>query len=172
MEDGIERRGIVSFELLLSFTYQIYFVALPAGHHIVINGQHHVLGPAIGQPGSTATVHHVVGQPGIVAKVFNPGGVAPIDQHREAQNLHQVGEFHGSGNVDGHHVILATKHTGNKLENTNVYRNADAAGKQNLKVQAANLAMGRNTIHAQYHGIVHTYVALVYVFNLRISFLI
>ena len=162
VEDGIERRGIVSFKLLPSFTQQIYLIALPPGHHIVINGQHHVLGPAIGDhPGSTATVHHVVGQPGIVAKVFNPTGVAPIDQHREAQNLHQVGEFHGSGNVDGHHVILATKHTGNTLENTHVYRHANAAGRQNLKAQAANLAMGRNAIHAQYHGIVHTYVVLI-----------
>jgi hypothetical protein len=134
---------------------------------------HHTLGHPLGNPGSTATVHSVAGRPDLVAKVFHGG--APVDQRKEAENLHQIGEFHGSANSAGHHVIFATRHGGKTLPETDVYKNANAAERQNIKAHAAQLATGRNQIHAQYHGIVHTYVGrtiYIYVFNSRISFLI
>jgi hypothetical protein len=119
----------------------------------------------MGYPGSTATVHHVEGRPDLVAKVFHPGVSSPGDQRKEAQNLNKVGEYHGSGDSNGHHVIFATKHTGNTLENTNAWRNAHAAGdnekKDQLKAQAKSLTRARNEHHAEYHGIVHTYVVFI-----------
>ena len=63
----------------------------------------------------------------------------------------------------GHHVILATKHTGNTLQNTHAWQHADAAGKESLKAQASALTRARNEHHAEYHGIVHTYVVFIYV---------
>jgi len=148
VEDGIERR------------------ALPAGHVVNIHDHEnnvvatHTLGAPIGNPGSTATVHHVVGRPDLIAKVFHPGVASPGDQRKEGENLHSVGQFHGSANTDGHHVIFATKHTGNTLENTNAWQTAhaagDAAAKENLKAQATALTRARNSHHAEYHGIVHT----------------
>jgi len=138
VEDGIERRG------------------LPAGHQV---GQH-MLGAPISNPGSTATVHDVVGRPDIVAKVFHPGVASPGDQRKEAEHLTKVNEFHGSENTAGHHVIFATKHAGPTLENTNAWRNAHAAGdnakKDQLKGQAKELTRARNAHHVDYHGIAHT----------------
>ena len=63
----------------------------------------------------------------------------------------------------GHHVILATKHTGNTLQNTHAWQHADDAEKENLKRQASALTRARNEHHAEYHGIVHTYVVFIYV---------
>jgi len=128
---------------------------LPAGHVMNIGGHQHTLGHQIGNAGSTAAVHHVVGQPGLVAKVYHPGG-SPGDQRREAEHLHQVGEYFGHGDSNGHHVILAQKHAGNTLENTHAWQNSDAAGRNHLKAQASALTMARNNHHAVYHGLVHT----------------
>jgi len=133
---------------------------LPAGHVVTLHDHNnhpvaqHTLGHPLGNPGSTATVHSVVGRPDLVAKVFHGG--APVDQRKEAENLHQIGEFHGSANTAGHHVIFATRHAGKTLPETDVYRNANAADRVNIRAHAAQLATGRNQIHAQYHGIVHT----------------
>jgi len=148
VEDGIERR------------------ALPAGHVVTLHDHnnnptgYHTLGAPIGNPGSTATVHHVEGRPDLIAKVFHPGVSSPGDQRKESQNLHQVGEYHGSADSGGHHVVFATKHTGNTLENTDAWRNAHAAGdtekKDELKAQAKELTRARNSDHAKNHGIVHT----------------
>jgi len=138
VEGGIERR------------------ALPAGHKVTINGHEHTLGAAIGHPGSTATVHHVEGHPGLVAKVFHPGGSSPKDQRQEREHLDKVGEYHGHADTNGHHVVLATKHTGNTLENTHAWQHADAAGKTSLKAQASALTRARNEHHAEHHDIVHT----------------
>ena len=121
----------------------------------MIGGQHHVLGPAIGHAGSTATVHHLVGHPGVVAKVFHPGG-APGDQRRERENLDQVHEYYGHGDVNGHHIILAKKHTGHTLPNTQAWQNANAAERVRLKNHAMALTRDRNEQHAIHHGIVHT----------------
>jgi hypothetical protein len=139
VEDGIVRR------------------ALPEGHKVTIDGKEHTLGAPIGNPGSTATVHHVEGHDNIVAKVFNPGGVAPKDQRLEAEHLQKVGEFHGSGDADGHHVVLATKHDGKKLEDTEAWKNADTKKKQNeVKAKASSLTVDRNQHHADNHNIIHT----------------
>jgi hypothetical protein len=182
VEDGLERRSkyclsIVGFELLLCFTYKIYFIVLHAGHVVHLHDPHgnvvghHTLGHPIGNPGSTARVHSVVGRPDLVAKVFHGG--APLDHRQEAINLHAVGEFHGAENSAGHHVIFATRHHGRTLPQTDLYRNANPADRANIRAQAAHLATGRNQIHAHFHEIVHTYVVLfIYVFNPRISFLI
>jgi len=136
VEDGLERR------------------TLPAGHVFHVGGVQHTLGAPIGNPGSTATVHHVQGQPGMVAKVFHGG--APRDQAQEAHNLGKVHEFHGSTDSADHHIILATKHTGNTLDHTQAWHNADAAGKENLKKQAASLVVAKNMQHAVNNGIIHT----------------
>jgi len=142
VEDGLERR------------------ILPAGHVVHLHDQnnnvvgHHILGHPLGNPGSTARVHSVVGRPDLIAKVFHGG--APLDQRKEAANLDQVGEFHGSENSAGHHIIFATRHAGRTLPQTDLYRNADAAGRHALRAQAAHLATGRNQIHAHFHHIVHT----------------
>ena len=81
----------------------------------------------------------------------------------EAEHLQQVGEHHGSVDTGGHHVILATKHTGNTLQNTHAWQHADATGRESLKEQATALTRARNEHHAEYHGIVHTYVVFIYV---------
>jgi len=134
--------------------------ALPAGHQFSVNGHEHTLGAPLGNAGSTATVHHVEGHPNLIAKVFHPGLTTPKDQREEGEHLHKVGEFHGSANTGGHHVILADKHTGKTLPKTDAWKNAHAAGdegkKNELKAQASALTMARNTHHADYHGIVHT----------------
>ena len=169
VEGGIERRGIAGFKVTLSFTYQINFIALPAGHQFTVDGHQHTLGAPIGNPGSTATVHHVVGQPGLVAKVFHPGGVPPKDMRDEAGHLHSIGEHHGSADTNGHHVILATKHTGSTLENTQAWHHADGPGKEGLKAQASALTKARNEHHAEYHGVVHTCVVFIYMSLLVIS---
>jgi len=136
VEDGLERR------------------TLPAGHVFHINGQAHTLGAPIGRPGSTATVHHVEGHPGMVAKVFHGGGL--LDHEKEAGHLDQVHEFHGAGDSAGHHIILATKHHGNTLEDTQAWQNANAGRKTQLRAQAAALATARNAHHAEYHNLIHT----------------
>jgi hypothetical protein len=123
---------------------------------------HHTLGHPLGDPGSTAIVHSVAGRPDLVAKVFYGG--APINQRKEAENLRQINEFHGSANSAGHHVIFAARHAGKTLPKTDLYRNADAAGKQALRGQAAQLATSRNQNHARDHSIVHTYVVLLYIY--------
>jgi hypothetical protein len=121
----------------------------------------HTLGAPIGHPGSTATVHHVVGRPDLIAKVFHPGLSSPRDQRKESENLRKVEQYHGSADSFGHHVIFATKHTGNTLENTHAWQTAHAAGdtakKNDLKAQASALTMARNSHHAEYHNVVHTY---------------
>jgi len=133
---------------------------LPAGHVVTVRDHHgvpvahHTLGNPIGGIGSTATVHHVVGRPDLVAKVYHGG--SPLDQRKEAENLQQVDEFRGSANSAGHHIVFSQKHHGHTLENTHAWQNASPARKQELKAQASRLVMDKNTEHAIHHGIVHT----------------
>jgi len=142
VEDGLERRIL----------HAGHVVHLHDPHGNVVG--HHTLGHPIGNPGSTARVHSVVGRPDLVAKVFHGG--APLDHRQEAINLHAVGEFHGAENSAGHHVIFATRHHGRTLPQTDLYRNANPADRANIRAQAAHLATGRNQIHAHFHEIVHT----------------
>jgi hypothetical protein len=143
----------------------IHFIDLKAGDTFTVNDHEHTLGDKLGKPGSTASVHSVQDHDNIVAKVFHKnGGVAPIDRKKEVSNLEKVGEFHGETETEGgHHVILATKHTGKNLEDTDAWKNADTAAKQKeVKAKASALTIAKNQHHADTHGVVHTCVGFIY----------
>jgi Ser/Thr protein kinase RdoA (MazF antagonist) len=132
---------------------------MKAGDKFHVGETEHTLGNKFGSTGSTGSVHHVEGQPGVVAKVFHKdGGVSPADRKKEEANLKAVGEHHGSAETDGgHHIILATKKTGTHITNTNAWKNAGTdAEKKTVLDKAKQLTEERNTHHANTHGVVHT----------------
>ena len=115
----------------------------------------------MGKPSSTGTVHHVEGNPDVVAKVYHKdGGVSPVDRNREIENLKTVGEYHGHTETEGgHHVVLATKKSGVNLHDTDAWKNAGTKKeKQAVVAKAQQLTDERNTHHANTHDIVHTCV--------------
>jgi hypothetical protein len=135
---------------------------MKAGDKFHVSKSKHTLGPKIGTPGFTRSIHHIVEHPHVVAKVSHKDdGVFNVDRKIEEAHLKAVGEHHGSVETDdGHHIILATKKTGAHITHTNAYKDAKTDEERKAVLDKAKKLMEeRNTHHVETHGLVRTYVS-------------
>ena len=116
----------------------------------------------MGSDGSTASVHILKDNPGVVAKILNQD-VTPFDRETEIDNLKQVGEFRGQTETEGgHHIILATHKPGHHIHDTNAWKNAGTKKKKKAVVaKAQKLTHEIITNHAENHGLIHTCVRFI-----------
>ena len=155
-------KGIDNFSFSCAELFLLTQSIFKENDKVTIEGKEHTLGPRLGKKGSTGSVHSVVGNPDVVAKVFDQE-VKPIDRGKEIKNLQTVGEYHGHTETEsGHHVVLATRKSGDHIHDTDAWKNAGTKEEKNAVVaKAQQLTNKSNKYHAKNHDIVHTCVRFI-----------